>query len=416
MSGRTLAKVLIALAVLSTVARIAYSFHVDPLSGPDSMTYWDAAETIRAHGIFYDQIPGIPYWPLGYPAVVALFGTTGTVILQAALVGVTGWLIYLVARPLGEGSGFVAGVLVTLNPALSAASARLMYEPLLAFLLVAAIVTRDRPYVATSFIGLASVIQPKCLLVGVAFLIWLAWQHRKGLLLAIATLLALPAALLVLNLVNYGAVGLSANLGATMVIGFNDHADGTYNSLGPTTVKDCDLSGESFARDKALVKCSIGWALSHPTRLPKLEAMKAVAFFSPYVGPTTARSTWYSELDWRNVYPAWITEDETFKSVDEVASNIWIVLLVGLLVAGAVMAYRESPSFAVLLLVPVVAFLLVHLTTIGDARFRLPVIPFTIIFQAVALVRVSRVLFPSFQFVRMPQPDRSGWLTSKRCV
>lgn len=389
---------------VTTAARFLYSLQVDPLSAPDASSYHQAGMAIAARGPFAGDIPGVPYWPIGYPALVgaayAVFGvgTPMIGIVQGLLLGAAAWSLYVGTRKtVGETTASLAAIMLTANPALSAASGRLMYETLLAALLTFgfALFLRNprKPMAACLVVGLASVVQPKALLVGIGCLVWLFGTRRPQILaLCLAALLVAPLPVVILNNVNYGVWIISANLGTTMRTGFNDHADGTYSSFGPGLTEGCDTSGDLFVRDRALVRCSVEWIAENPGHLPKLEAMKAVAFWSPFVGPFTMRGTWYSDLDFRSLYPAWITESDPFEKIDVVATNLWMAASLGLIAVGAVALGRRHRLVVLTCLWTIAAFLIMSLLTIGDARYRLPAAPFYHLLQASGLLVVIQWL------------------------
>lgn len=406
-----------------TVVRLGWvlTADIDPLSGPDSDTYHQAAIAITRLGPFSAEIPAVPYWPVGYPAFVAAayqaFGVGSPVVgvLQALAVTVAAGAVLSMQRHFGS-AALVAAVLLSVNTALIGASALLMYEPLLAGLLAGAgvlLVGRhpSRCAVAFAMVGVASVIQPKCLIAGVLWLVWAARGSSRRAIGAWAVVFLLaPMTVLVMNHSAFGAWALSANLGPTMRIGFNDEADGTYNTYSDETRRGCEQPPDLFEQDRALVACALRWAVANPTRLPYLTAMKVTTFWSPFTGPFTLRSTWGTRIDIRTEYPAYLTDNETFEAVDLVWSNIFVFGSIVLTVTGLAIQLRRNRDLAILWGIPVVAFLVVTLGTIGDARFRLPVAGFYLVAQAHALVALGRLLVRSsptlsrFRRTALPTP------------
>lgn len=410
--------------VVATIARIAWALDpdIDPLSGPDSDTYHQAAIAITRLGPFSKEIPAVPYWPVGYPAFVAFLyeafsvGTRAVGVVQALSVGVAALAVLSLHRVIGLAVAGTAAVLLSLNTALFDASGLLMYEPLLgALLAVAAALLVERRLVrstiALGLVGVASVIQPKCLLVGLAFLAWHAWRApKKATAICVIAFVTMPAVVSVANVGNFGSPSLSANLGATMRIGFNDEADGTYNIYSDETRRGCEEHPDLFDNDRSLTGCALSWAVRHPGRLPHLTTMKAVTFWSPFTGPYTSRGTWDMRIDLRSMYPAFWTDNETFELVDEILGNGFVVVAMVLTIVGSVGLFRRNHEVALLLTAPLVLFFLVTLGTIGDPRFRLPVAPFYVVAQAQALAMLGAALVrlsPTLRARREAQAERA---------
>jgi hypothetical protein len=385
---------------VTTLLRVAYALSgIDPLSGPDSQTYHDAAVAITHYGPLSNQIPAVPYWPVGYPAFVGFLydlfgiGTRAVGVIQALAVGVAALAVLSTRRHFGLAVSGTAAVLVSVNTALFGASASLMYEPLLtAFLAVAAVLILDRVPLKTvgafALLGIATVIQPKCLLVALAFLGWVAWRNRKDAAFSLVAFLTLPLVVSVSNLQNFGSPSLSANLGPTMRVGFTDRANGTYNGYYEETREGCREHADMFANDRSLVGCALGWAVRHPERLPKLEAMKAMAFWSPMSGVLAERGTWRNPIAVQYRYPQEVKDTPTYQALELGVSHAFVFVSMILSVVGGVVIWRRNRGLAFVWTIPVVVFFLVTLGTIGDPRFRLPVAPFYLLLEAQALAVV----------------------------
>jgi hypothetical protein len=347
---------------------------------------------LAAEGPFADA-PRLPYWPAGYPALIAqiyrLFGLRADwaiQVFQIVLLGVASWCAYrLLSGVFDSGTALLSMLLLATHPALLAASSEIMYESCLASLLTIAVylvwVAAQRPrsglpdVVAPGLLlAVAGALQPKVMLAAVLVAGWLWFQQRRVVLcfaFVVAASLG-PLALAARTHVTDGHWAVSANLGVTMGIGFNDSAIGGYVHTVPQP--PCGHHEDPFAQDRALVRCSIGWAIGHPLRVPTLSARKAMFYWSPMAGPLSRRGTWFHSFRYQRLLPSSVEHAPVFRTFDEVTSNLWTVVTVALVGTGTWFGIRDprTRSGTTLLLMPIMAFFLVTLGTIGDARFRLP--------------------------------------------
>lgn len=422
----------VALIVAITLVRLlGAAAAIDPLAGPDTTSYVAAAHGLADRGLLADHVPNLPYWPAGYPAfLAAIFAVVGdapraAAALQVLLLGLATWSLFaLVRRELGGAVAVVAVVLTGISPALLAASDELMYETVLASALVIAVdlVSRARRApgprgaalaAAGAFVlGVAATMQPKALAVVLVLLAWVCTAPRgaaaatraRTAALALAVVLAAavgPLALIARSAAATDHAALSANLGATARIGLNDRASGGYR-YDVSVLRGCGLparlvsrdragfsDADLFAFDRTLTRCSASWAADHPLHALRLAAVKALYFWSPMVGPLPRdrEASWAQPFDLRRALPPALRHAGAFATANRVLGNLWTLLVVGLVLAGAAVGVRGEHRRATLLLAaPVALFLAVSMVTIGDARFRLPVTPFYTVLQALAVV------------------------------
>ncbi len=382
-----------ALILFATFGRVLCALTiVNPLSGSDARTYLNAAQVLAVDGLLADA-PRIPYWPAGYPTLIAqiyrLFGLQAdwaVQVLQVVLLGVASWCAYrLISGVFDKATALLFTLLLAMHPALLASSNAIMYESSLASFLTIAVyllwVAAERPgggmrHVVGSglLLAIAAALQPKVILAALLVAGWLWWQQRLAIRVAVLMIVAClgPLALAARTEITDNHWAVSANLGVTMGIGFNDAATGGYVSTTPQP--PCGDHADMFARDRALVGCSIRWAMGHPLRTAELTARKAMFYWSPMAGPLSARGTWYHSFRYQRVLPASLEQAGFFRTFDEATGNLWTVLTVMLVGTGAWLGVRDRRTRpgTTLLSLPVLAFFLVSLGTIGDARFRLP--------------------------------------------
>jgi 4-amino-4-deoxy-L-arabinose transferase-like glycosyltransferase len=411
--------------VATTLVRLLGSAAlIDPLAGPDTGSYVDAARALADRGLLADHVPNLPYWPAGYPTFLAtIFSTLGEsprliAAIQVLFLGLATWSAFtLVRREIGGAVALVSIVLMGLSPALFAASNELMYETVLAGGMVIAfdLVSRSRHATGRRSIALAaagglligavSTMQPKALAVVVVLLVWVCLGRRDvRVIVALIVAAAIgPLALAARTAATTDHVALSANLGATTRIGLNDHASGGYR-YDVSVLRGCDLPPRLVSRDRVgfsdddvftfdrhLTDCSVSWAFAHPVHAVGLGIKKAVYFWSPMVGPLTRdrEATWAQPFDYRRGVPATARDSGAFDTLNRILGNLWMVLVVGLVLAGVAIGVRSDRRRATLILAaPVAIFLGVSMVTIGDARFRLPVTPFYTVLQAIAVVAI----------------------------
>jgi 4-amino-4-deoxy-L-arabinose transferase-like glycosyltransferase len=382
---------------LASAVRLVYGLLVnDPMGGADADTYHAAGEVIAGQGLFSDSIPGVPYWPAGYPALVgATYWLVGSVravvVLQVLLLAVGTYCAYrLTATLLDERTGVVAAVLLSASPALVAAPTVLMYEVPLgvamvgAFLLLAR-AAAGRPIApavgAGVLLAVAAAIQPKALLPAILGALWLSLTTRRHVAATLVLLLALcgPAALAARTVAAEGEPVAAATLGVTMRIGMHDGADGGYQPTpaptGPTARELADEDGE-------LLRASLRWATENPRRALVLTGPKALNFWSPLAGSEGSRGTWFHSFDLRRVLPP----SGGLATLWSLFRALWTTGTIALMAAGAVVVWRRRPASCALLAIPVLSFLAISLVTIGDPRFRLPVAPFYTALIAAAVV------------------------------
>lgn len=396
----------LALLAVTTVVRLVYGLAVnDPGSGPDAPTYGGAAQIFASDGPLA-RAPGIPYWPAGYPLLLApLYAATGdsaraamAVQVLAASVGTYfGWT--LVRRELG---GAVAALTVTalcLSPALTASSSELMYEtPLMAGLAVGldllSRASRDESARRAGaklaaggglVLGVTATMQPKALMPAALAIAVTGMRQRSLVIPAIAALTVAVGPLALATRTQYvdGRFALSANLGENLILGLGGRA--RRHCRAPT-------QRDIFSKDRKLTDCAVRYAADHPDDALVAAGRSAIDFWAPFTGPLTSRGTWFHNLSFRRLLPASIRNSAAFKDGDSAASIAWMCAVVALMAAGLLLGLRSpaSRSGTIFVALPVFSFLAVSLVGHGDARFRLPVAPYYIALQALAVVALSR--------------------------
>lgn len=403
-----------------TLAIADYVHMVAPASGPDSPIYSAAAGVLYRNGLFAGDVPGIPFWPAGYPLFIAVLYRSGftsvsapIVVQQLALAAALCASYRLVKRELSAEAGLVTVVLLVLSPALRFSSTVFMYETLL---LAAAVIACDlvsdgvrqpqgaartvRFTAAFAIAGLGATLQPKLLAVALGLLFWAIWRTRDRMvpLLCAVSLLAGPLGIVGRNWIAGGDAVLSANLGFTMLMGANDHARGGY-VRDAVVAHACHHRVPSFKPelDAEWRNCALHWMRAHPARTVGLAATKAGYFWLPFVGPLGTRGTWRHPLDHHRWLPATLLQRPLVARLDGALGVAWTALTVGLVAFGIHRAARRRTNRpgVLLLAMPVALFMAISMITVGDARFRLPVAPFYTAFMAYGLLPLIRAILPT---------------------
>lgn len=397
---RRLAWVILTLGVM---VRLAYGVLVnDPLSGPDAPTYAQAAERVASHGAFADLRSYVANRHAGYPILAGMIYTVvGThqrlfVAVQVLLVGGGLYAAFsLAAREFSNSIGLVALTLLCASPALIAASTEFMYEPLMGAGLVAGLdlLSRARHEVGRRalalagggglLLGCASTLHPKVLAVAIPVAIWVAFRYHPRFVLAAACLLGVtvaPAALMVRERVATGQFRVSEQLGLTIL---------RYNPMNDAAVpaKVCGPSTPS-------VSCSPAAAGSADVALL---SKKVQDFWAPMVLPgKEGHGNWFHGLSVHRIAPGNIETARWFREAVGALQWLWNGVGGALFAVGAVLAVahrRTREPTTVLFVFPVFAFLLVAVGTVAEPRFRLPVSPFYVPLQSLALAAVAAHLW-----------------------
>jgi hypothetical protein len=189
-----------------------------------------------------------------------------------------------------------------------------------------------------------------------------------------------PLILVVRNIHRGDGVGIAGNLGITMLVG----AGGAGREI------PCPMTDHSVESDRALTRCAIEYKLQHPVETAIVATDIEWKLWAPMVGPLARYGSWLHAFNYRRALPDSVYGSTWFESFDQATSKGWEIVTIGLIVAGVVLALRrERDRLAVVwMLVPIVAWCLMHSVIAGDARFRLPVSPFYTAFIAYAVVAV----------------------------
>jgi hypothetical protein len=389
--------------------------------GADGENYLKGYEAMLKDGIFSsEQI--LNYWPAGYPILILLLSVlskswvlTTLSILQSVIFSYACFFFckQLLNTRLKKIVFFIF-IFIIFNPTLTLSSLVIGYESLVASgilislgLILKDINERDNSKLKTYLViyslisGFIIFMQPRfiisCIL---TTMIWLI--YRLGPRLAIISLIAslvitliLPASLIYRNNQANGLNSISTNLGTTMNFGAGENASGGYDDKN--TGVDCKTSGSISQQDTQKVKCVLTWYLQNPIKSLQLFYNKSIYFWSPWVGPlaegTMARNPW---LKINPIVDITSNEDGfnlVYGNFGKLVSWLWMLSGLGLLALGFRRIWILGEIERVLLGISgsiILSNWLITLVTIGDHRFRLPIMGITLFIQAVGLASIIK--------------------------
>jgi hypothetical protein len=391
--------------------------------GADGENYLKGYDALVQDGIFSKE-NFLSYWPAGYPLFILFLSVIGKsfvlttlAVVQSAIFSFSAYFFASqLAKTRLKNFAYLSFFIILFNPTLSLSSIAVGYESIAAagYLIVAGLVIKDFVQkddkklllylaITSGIFGFLTFIQPRLIVSGILInLLWIfvrkPWKSASLLIaVSLAITLFFPATLIFRNNQATGQNSISTNLGVTMNIGAGDKAKGGYSSIDVGV--ECARSGTPAEQDNQLVKCVLDWYVANPTKALNLFYNKSLYFWSPWSGPvangTMARNPWLKVNPIKD-----IAENSTdgnilvFGGAGKVISWIW--LLGGVLVAiyGFIILWRSRAIERVIGSVAAIAIAsswLITLISIGDHRFRLPIMGMSLFLQAVGI----RTLFKS---------------------
>ncbi len=394
--------------------------------GADGENYLSGYVSLNKDGLF-SAAEVLNYWPAGYPILIfslAIFGKTWVLTTLAIVQSlVFSYASYFFAVQLHKTRikkyAFIVFLLLLVNPTLSLSSLSIGYESLSAsgLLIIAALIIKDLIEKDKSrflflmmtnsiIVGFISFLQPRLLIAGLLMnLIWLIFRFKTKSFIfyfAVSLLLSivLPSTLVYRN---YQAVGLSTvstNLGITMNIGAGDKATGGY--MQKDYGVPCELSGSSADQDKQRVECVLKWYLSNPSKALNLFYNKTLYFWSPWfnngflgdvVVGTMARNPWLDISPVTSISSTEEGENLVYGTFGKFISWLWMLGGLILIFYGYKILWKLKSLERLMGNVALSAIgtnWLISLISIGDHRFRIPIMGLSLFLQAIGLKTLLR--------------------------
>ena len=384
--------------------------------GADGENYLKGYTALLKDGVFSTE--GIlNYWPAGYPMIIYLLSFLGKSWVLTTLAvfqsAVFSYAVFYFALALSKTRlkkyAFFVLVIILLNPTLSLNSIAVGYESLTAsgLLLAVSIIIKDfvekndkklKIYVLvnSSIFGLLTSVQPRLIVAGILInLFWLITRKglKSGALLIAASLLVtlfFPATLIYRNQQAIGVSSISTNLGVTMNIGAGDNATGGYMKEGFGV--NCELAGTAAQQDNQRVRCVLDWYISNPTKALKLFYNKTIYFWSPWYGPiangTMARNPWLTISPLKNIASTQDGFNSIYGGFGKMISWLWLLSGLSLLIYGFIILWRLGSLerfIGSMAMIAISTNLLISLISIGDHRFRIPIMGMSLFLQVIGL-------------------------------
>jgi hypothetical protein len=384
--------------------------------GADGENYLMGYNALLRDGIFSPESI-LNYWPAGYPLLILFLSILGKswvlTTLSIAQSLVFSYAVYFFAKELSKTRlkkfAYLTLLLILFNPTLSLSSIAIGYESLTASglllcvgLVIRSFVEKDNKkfvrylILSSAIFGLLSFVQPRLLLTGIVInLLWIfVWKGFKAGALMIAMSLAItlffPATLIYRNNQAIGINSISTNLGVTMNIGAGDNATGGYIKEGFGV--ECNLSGTSSEQDNQRVRCVLNWYVSNPIKAVELFYNKSIYFWSPWYGPvangTMARNPWLTINPLKDIATTQDGLNLISGGFGKVISWLWLLGGLALLLYGYFTLWRQNSLerfIGNLAMVVIATNWLITLFTIGDHRFRIPIMGLSLFLQVIGL-------------------------------
>ena len=405
-----------AIAVFIIKLIIIGNVHGGAWLGADGENYLAGYDAMVKNGIFATETK-LTYWPAGYPLFILLLSIIGKSFVLTTLSvvqsAIYSFAAYFFAAQLAKTRlkkfAYLAFFMILFNPTLSLSSIAVGYETPAAagYLIAAGLIIRDfvqkddkklLTYVAitSGIFGFMSFIQPRLIVSGILInLLWILIRKPwKSASLLIATSLAItlffPATLIYRNHKAVGLNTISTNLGGTMNIGAGDKAEGGYasNIVGVP----CTTTGTDAQKDNQQVVCVLKWYSKNPVKAMKLFYNKTKFFWSPWEGQlangTMARNPWLKIQPVRNMQKTPDGDKLVRGPIGSLVSWGWFLGGLGFLIYGFIVLWRLKSLERFIGSIAAIAVgtsWLISLITIGDHRFRLPIMGMSLFLQAVGI-------------------------------
>jgi hypothetical protein len=384
--------------------------------GADGENYLTGYAAMIKDGIFATENK-LTYWPAGYPLFIFFlsiigksFVLTTLSIVQSAIYSFAAYFFAAqLAKTRLKKFAYLAFFMILFNPTLSLSSIAVGYESPAAagYLIVAGLIIKDfvqkddkklLPYIATTsaIFGFMSFIQPRLIVSGILInLLWILirkpWKSASLLIsTSLAVTLFFPATLIYRNHKAVGLNTISTNLGGTMNIGAGDKAEGGYASQDVGV--PCETTGTDAQKDNQQVVCVLKWYVANPVKAMKLFYNKSKFFWSPWEGQlangTMARNPWLKIHPVRDMQKNPDGDKLVRGPIGSLVSWGWFLGGLGLLIYGFIVLWRLKSLERLIGSIAAIAIgssWLISLATIGDHRFRLPIMGMSLFLQAVGL-------------------------------
>ncbi len=372
---------------------------IEPSS--DASWYFNRAVTLVQHGSYSEN--GLPtaYWPVGYPAVLALLFTfTGPNLAAAQFANLffaacSFWLLFRFVKTVFESelAARLSVLLLTLYPNNAA------YVPLVAtetlytcLLLCVSVLLVTRSSLPTLLLigitlGLATLIKTQTLLLAPVLVIiaslknWSLHAFKPAMVRAITAFILMLAVIAPWTLRNYAVfdefILVSTNGGTSLLAGNNPSVVGDYKHDYSDTDPLFKQAGFSAANqvesDKRARQLAKQWILENPGTFIGLMPKKFFRFWAP---DGEAEWGYQAGTPWYDQYAKW------FRSARIINQVYYFILLGGFAVATWKLLRTPAKPELYYGLAIAAFFTLISLVFSGQSRYHFPVMPFVLAYAA----------------------------------
>ncbi len=387
--------------------------------GADGENYLMGYNALLKDGVYSpDSI--LNYWPAGYPLVILFLSILGKSwvlttlsIVQSAIFSYAVYFFTLqISKTKLKKFAFLAFLVIIFNPTLSLSSIAVGYESFTAsgILIVVGLIIKDfiekndkkflkHLIISSIVIGSLSFMQPRLIVTGILLNVFWVITHKGvkasslAVVITLVVTLFFPATLIYRNNQAIGINSISTNLGVTMNLGAGDGATGGYVGSGSKAGVPCETEGNSAQQDNQRVRCILKWYVSNPTKSIQLFYNKTIYFWSPWFGSlgngTMARNPWLTISPIKNIASSSIEGNQlVLGPIGKAVSWLWLLGGLALLFYGYFILLRQNyleRFIANLAMIVISTNWLISLMTIGDHRFRIPIMGMSLFLQTIGL-------------------------------
>ena len=386
------------LFILALILRLGFISTLKPeLFWPDSKSYSKLAKKIlNNEGYYLTYFGGFKLFSV-YPPLIPCFmaanyyffndniAITVMKIIQAILGSFTAIIIFKIGKIVfNDFTGKLAGLISALYPFFIFFGGYILSETIFIFLFCSGILflikgIKQNKIIYFIFCGLyfgfAQLTRAAMLLflpLVIIFIIIFFWKEKKIFIKLISIIVFFIIAVspwIVRNYNVHGVFLIATSVGGkNLYDGNNPWATGELNSLPEfykNLEKEYQAGGSEIEIDKRLKQKAKNFIIQNPKRFLKLTFKKFCRFW--------------------NLVPNF-KKYRTFKYILVSLLSYGLVLICGII--GFIISLNIRLNYTILLFLPVFYFCSIHSIIIGSVRYRLPVMPFIIIFAAVFINKI----------------------------
>jgi hypothetical protein len=372
------------------VMKMFYTFSRDTfMSGPDAEGYIKAGSDIAKNGILSSEISNIPFYPIGYPIVLALgirvFDTSWIQIVQIFQILLSCFsliILYLILKRSLTGSiSLFTVIALGFSPAYFVFSSQAIPDNLVQFLLLLFIyratsyfqsgdfyVKPSHMIISGTILGFALVVHPRILFLSLFALIVVfkfSKLTRKNNLLLLISVTAIPVVISVRNLVFTGTPSLASSTSYAFADGHPRMFNRNNQIEGP---------GDFCAA----LSCKLQSVLNAPLEFLQDTGYNLIYFWSPHSGALQS-GVWFHNI---SIYR--FLDSYGFTAISKVISASLAAALFLLYVYGTFLALRSKHLVLILFSIAVLIQWLISGLIYGSNLHRMTVVHLLVPIQFLA--------------------------------